>query len=194
MQPLQHYFFTFLANGSTPSPTSTGEGQPRSPSSYHPPLPPKPSHFKKSSTDGANAAAEAASLVHAEERELLRELIFVFQGIEGVILKRDSTGSDVPGFSLHSSYRNKFTPSVIHLTLRLAELGWLFNVVHQFCEQKSMEKDVGLICQSFVTALKEELSEYYLLLTKLEMEYLNDESKDLTLIQLTVFTLEPLRR
>ena len=183
--------FSFsVINGSTPSPTAIGEG----PSTYHPPLPPKPSHFKKSATDGATGASEAAALVDAEERELLRELIFVFQGIEGVILKREATGSDVHGFTIHSSYKNKFTPSVIQLTLRLAELGWLFNVVHQFCEQKSMEKDVGLICQSFVTALKEELSDYYHLLTMLETEYLKDESKNLTLIQLSVFTLEPLRR
>jgi hypothetical protein len=48
--------------------------------------------------------------------------------------------------------------------------------------------------QSFVTALKEELSDYYQLLTNLETEFLKDENKNLTLHQLCVFTLEPLCR
>jgi hypothetical protein len=70
--------------------------------------------------------------VDAQERELLRELLFVFQGIEGVILRREAQpNEDVGGFTVHPNYRDKFPPPVIQLTLRLADLGWMFNVIHQ---------------------------------------------------------------
>ncbi len=129
------------------------------------------------------------------ERELLRELIYVFQGIEGVILKRNPRATDdVSGFTVHPSYRDKFTPPVIHLALRLAEMGWMFNVINQFCEKKLAEKEIGLISQSFVIALKEELSEYYQLLALLETKFVKDETKNLSLHQLSVFTLEPMFR
>jgi hypothetical protein len=129
-------------NGSSPASTPTSvDGRTKSPSStgYHPPLPPKPQHFAKSSRD---VVTEVAT-VDAAERELLRELLFVFQGIEGVILKRDAHSEG--GFTLHPNYREKFSPSVVQLTLRLAELGYMFNVIHQFCENKISEKEIGLI-------------------------------------------------
>lgn len=133
--------------------------------------------------------------VDAEERELIRELLFVFQGIEGVILRRDvQQNDDVGGFTFHACYKDKFPPPVVQLALRLADLGWMFNVIHQFCEKKLAERDNGLISQSFVTALREELSDYYQLLTNLETEFLKDEKKSLTLHQLSVFTLEPMCR
>ena len=174
------------------------EGGPKSPSSgYHPPLPPKPQHITKSpreSTSSTSAAVPSTINVDAQERELLRELLFAFQGIEGVILRREAQADDVGGFVVHASYRDKFSPSVIQLTLRLANLGWMFNVVHQFCEKTISEREIGLISLSFVTALKEELSDYYQLLTNLEAEFLKDKMKSLSLHQLSVFTLEPMCR
>jgi hypothetical protein len=49
-----------------------------------------------------------------------------------VILRRNpASNDDVGGFAFHASYRDKFSPAVIDLTLRMAELGWMFNVIHQ---------------------------------------------------------------
>ena len=138
----KNLFLPVTVNGSSPASTpTTVDGRTKSPSStgYHPPLPPKPHHFSKSTRDAVTDVAT----IDAAERELLRELLFVFQGIEGVILRRDAHSEG--GFTLHASYRDKFSPSAVQLTLRLAELGYMFNVIHQFCEEKISEKEIGLI-------------------------------------------------
>ena len=66
----------------------------------------------------------------ASEKELIRELLYVFQGIEGSVLLRNSDGS----FYLCPSRKDFYSPSTVQLTLRLAELGWLFNTIHGFIE------------------------------------------------------------
>ena len=55
-------------------------------------------------------------------------LFFSLQGIEGSILLRNSDGS----FYLCPSKKDFYSPSTVQLTLRLAELGWLFNTIHGF--------------------------------------------------------------
>jgi len=51
--------------------------------------------------------------------------------------------------------------SVRRFVLRLAELGWLHNQVRQHCEDAAASKTLGLIGQSLIAALREELTEYY---------------------------------
>ena len=68
-------------------------------------------------------------------------------------------------FHFHESYARKYPPSVVQLSLRLAEVGWLYSQVNSFCENMAEDRDSGLIGQSLVTALKNELSEYYRLLS-----------------------------
>ena len=59
------------------------------------------------------------------------------------------------------------------MALRLAEIGWLYSQVNSFCENMAEDRDSGLIGQSLVTALKNELSEYYRLLSTVRAHNLN---------------------
>jgi gamma-tubulin complex component 3 len=50
----------------------------------------------------------------------------------------------------------------------MAELGWLYNTIHTFIENANGQRDLGLVGQSMVTGLREELTDYYRLLSLLE--------------------------
>jgi len=185
---------------------------------YRPPLPPKPrSIVSPSQSHRTPSLAKSQFNFHgrtdivdggppkwivqepdteASEKDLIRELLYVFQGIEGSILLRNSDGS----FYLCPSRRDFYTPSTIQLALRLAELGWLFNTIHGFIEHASGQKDLGLVGQSLVTGLREELAEYYRLISVLEDQLKakkansDDEGMAMTLHKLSVYTMDPLAK
>ena len=73
------------------------------------------------------------------------------------------------------------------MALRLAEIGWLYSQVNSFCENMAEDRDSGLIGQSFVTALKNELSEYYRLLSTVRVHNPSDLINNLTLNENTQF-------
>ena len=89
----------------------------------------------------------------------MRELLYTFQGIEGRLLRRHLK---TDRYCLSESAARKSWPApVVQISLRLAELGWLYCKVSDFCDKMEVKKEVGLIGKSFVTALKNELAEYY---------------------------------
>ena len=182
---------------------------------YRPPLPPKPRNIvspsqhraplsktlfpKKDTVDGGSPKwASAEPETEASEKELIRELIYVFQGIEGTILIRKPDGS----FCLCPSKREYYSPSIAQLALRLAELGWLYNTIHSFIDHaNSNQKDLGLVGQSLVTGLREEMADYYRLLSLLEDQLKakksddnNSEGMAMTLHKLSVYTMDPLAK
>ena len=124
------------------------------------------------------------------ELKLLRELIYAFQGIEGVIVKKN----DEEGFTVDPEHQHNYSPSYLQLALRLAELGWLYNRINAFCQQKSAEGELGLVGQSLITGLRHELTEFYRLLSILEAQLKTENGMGLTLHQLAVCTLEPMER
>ena len=157
---------------------------------FHPPIPPKPKNpegliqQRNSPPRQAQAVARPTS-----ERELIRELIFSFQGIEGTVLRRKNDR-----FAISEQYKKNLPPSVVQISLRLAELGWLYSKVDAACTQmQEDEREVGLVGQSFITAMKNELSEYYRLLSLLE-EQLKETEVGLSLHHLSVWTMEPTNR
>ena len=100
------------------------------------------------------------------------------------------------GFTVAPEHIDKYPPTHINLALRLAELGYLYNRVNSFCEQ-TQDKDenhseLGLVGQSLITALRNELTEYYRLLSILESQL--KTGMGLTLHQLSVYTMEPMER
>lgn len=69
----------FLVNGFNKSSTNA-DGQAKSPSSgYHPPLPPKPRQLLKSRENSSAQTPAAAAEISADEADLIRELLYVFQ-------------------------------------------------------------------------------------------------------------------
>jgi len=181
---------------------------------FHPPIPPKPRSRPNSAMMNGNMAADqidgvpsrlhpsqshpnlnamgrtpmapSASLHSAVEPQLVKELIYVFQGIEGKLIRRD------PGsLKYYISRDTQISCGQASLTLKLCELGWMFHQIEQFTEKEGSEKEYGLVGQSFVTALREELTEYYRLLSVLEKEVREGE---MSLLQLSVWAVEPLKR
>ena len=166
-------------------------------SGYHPPIPPKPrsrpssvygGHTETDSDNTKHATVPAPITAHTKtaptDQELVRELLFVFQGIDGkLILCNEGKFS----FSKKISLPNHQRCAV----LKLCEVGWLYTQVHRFTEKCSDDQSYGLVGHSFVTALREELTEYYKLLSGLEQ---NVREGYVSLLQLEVWTREPLAR
>jgi len=100
------------------------------------------------------------------ELKILRDLLYVFQGISSRHIRYDSrSDSYVVDPSLQLS------PGATDTVLVMCELGWLYNKVKNYTaniEAKGSER--GLVAQAFVFALETELHDYYRLLAVLEQE------------------------
>lgn len=130
------------------------------------------------------------------ESTLLREIVYIMQGIEGKIIRFDSGKETIwidPKAGIPKPTRQKL--------LKLGELGWLYIKIRRYCDTRADDKSLGLVGQSFIAALKQELTEYYRLLTVFEAQFQQEEehgigsgSVGLTLRRLVVWTVEPLTR
>ncbi|XP_076435742.1 gamma-tubulin complex component 3 homolog [Babylonia areolata] len=129
------------------------------------------------------------------EAELVKDVIYAFQGIEGKWIKLDS-GRD--GYRIDS--QAGIPKAVRHIISKLAECGWLYNKIRTYVESRSADKAFGLIGQSFCAALHQELTEYYRLIAVLEAQLQQEqdqgisEGDGLTLKRLVVWTFDPLLR
>lgn len=127
------------------------------------------------------------------EVELLKDLLYVFQGIDGRVIRFDASSD-------HFLIDNKVgvAASAKELCHKLAELGWLFHKVNRYVESRSRDKAFGLAGQGFCAALGKEISEYYRLIAVLEGQQLqpdvNSRSGALSLHRLVVWTYDPLDR
>lgn len=130
------------------------------------------------------------------ESVLLREIVFTLQGIEGKIIRFDS-GKE----SIWIDPKAGIAKPTRKMLLKLGELGWLYNKIRRYCDTRADDKSLGLVGQSFIAALKQELNEYYRLLTVFETQFQQEEEHGissgfggLTLRRLMVWTVEPLAR
>nr|XP_031532028.1 gamma-tubulin complex component 3 [Vicugna pacos] len=137
---------------------------------------------------------DAGGAVEVTEAALVRDVLYVFQGIDGRYVKMSSTDNcyKVEGkANLNKSLRDT--------TVRLAELGWLHNKVRKYTDQRSLDRSFGLVGQSFCAALHQELREFYRLLSVLHSQLqLEDDQgvnlgleSSLTLRRLLVWTYDP---
>ena len=74
---------------------------------------------------------------------------------------------------------------------KLCEVGWLYRQLHQYTEAAGQETGAGLVSQSFVTAVRAELTEFYRLLAGLEQ---NLREGGVRLLQLQAWTRQPQAR
>ncbi|XP_071440616.1 gamma-tubulin complex component 3-like [Hetaerina americana] len=152
-------------------------------------------HFK-TFTDWKNSGSQLSTV---SERALLKEVIYSFQGIEGNILKNDPVNG---GFKIDPKVG--LSKPEQNAVLRAAELGWLHNFVKQHCDDRNMCKTAGLVSQSLVAALRQELTEYYRLVAILEAQLQQEnainavgekcDADALTLRRLAVWAIEPAAR
>ncbi len=121
----------------------------------------------------------------------MRDILYVFQGIEGKMIRYDEE-SEGYRISVHIG-----VPFPIRDFIdKLNELGWLFRKVRKYLDARVGDKALGLVGQSFCSAVYKELTEYYKLLAVLEAQQspMNQTVDGLTLRRLMVWTNDPLIR
>lgn len=130
------------------------------------------------------------------ESELVKDLVYVFQGIEGKWIRFDVTRD---GYKV--DHQAGIPKAIRQLVSKLAECGWLFNKVRNYVESRSSDKTFGLVGQSFCAALQQELTEYFRLIAVLESQLQEEldqgiglSTSGVTLRRLVVWTFDPLIR
>ncbi|KAK5581279.1 hypothetical protein RB653_001310 [Dictyostelium firmibasis] len=108
------------------------------------------------------------------EHLLIRDIIYVFQGIDGTYIKYNKQSDS---FKIDENTSNTLVngePSYISkpkrdLIYRLCEFGWLFKKVRLFITNNNFKK-TGLTNQSFCSAINDELIELYRIIAILETQ------------------------
>ncbi|KAF9584274.1 Gamma-tubulin complex component 3 [Lunasporangiospora selenospora] len=121
-----------------------------------------------------------------DELALLRDLIFLFQGINGKVVQFGSEYGTVvfdPSLDIPNSTKN--------LIKRLADLGWCYKKAKAYVDSTLQDPQTGLVVQ-------QEFIEYFRLIAILESHIATDldvaGSKGLSLRRLLVWTQETLQR
>uniref|UniRef100_A0AAR2L5Y7 Gamma-tubulin complex component n=1 Tax=Pygocentrus nattereri TaxID=42514 RepID=A0AAR2L5Y7_PYGNA len=129
------------------------------------------------------------------EAALVRDILYVFQGIDGKFIKMCAPENC---YKIDSKV-NSSSPSLRDTSSRLAELGWLHNKVRKYTDSRSLDRAFGLVGQSFCASLHQELKEYYRLLSVLHAQLQVEDDQgvnvgvdsNLTLRRLLVWTYDP---
>ncbi|XP_004631222.1 gamma-tubulin complex component 3 [Octodon degus] len=142
----------------------------------------------------ARRDGDASGTMEVTEAALVRDILYVFQGIDGKNIKMSNADNcyKVEG-------KANLSKSLRDTAVRLAELGWLHNKIRKYTDQRSLDRSFGLVGQSFCAALHQELQEYYRLLSVLHSQLqLEDDQgvnlgleSSLTLRRLLVWTYDP---
>lgn len=133
---------------------------------------------------------------YVSEELLVRDLIYIFQGIDGQYVKFDPK-TNAPVF-----IPNVMISRTSHdLVLKLFECGFLFKKILTHIQNRPLVSPHGLVSQSFCSYLHTTVSDYYRLLAVLDShifscdKQISPESNSpqkLTLRQLLIWTFEPL--
>ncbi|RHZ90285.1 hypothetical protein Glove_1g17 [Diversispora epigaea] len=97
------------------------------------------------------------------EKLLLRDIIFIFQGINGQYIKWDNEAK-----SFIIDLKISINRSTVDLLHRLSELGFLYRRVEEFVKMNANDPFIGLVGQAFCSVLQHELTEYYRFIANLE--------------------------
>uniref|UniRef100_A0A671VAF4 Tubulin gamma complex component 3 n=1 Tax=Sparus aurata TaxID=8175 RepID=A0A671VAF4_SPAAU len=128
------------------------------------------------------------------ETALVRDILYVFQGIDGKFIKMSG-----PDNCYKIDSKVVLCKSLRDTSSRLAELGWLHNKVRKYTDARSLDRAFGLVGQSFCASLHQELKEYYRLLSVLhsQLQVEDDQGMNvctegsLTLRRLLVWMYDP---
>ncbi|ENN77802.1 hypothetical protein D910_12412 [Dendroctonus ponderosae] len=109
------------------------------------------------------SSSKASICYPVTEQELLHDVIYSLQGIQGKFLRKNLSGF---GYKLDPKTSKPLSHIQRSLLERIVGTGLLHNQLRQFCEEH--EKQSGLICQAFIATLNNELSEYYKIIAILQ--------------------------
>ncbi|XP_056884193.1 gamma-tubulin complex component 3 isoform X1 [Takifugu flavidus] len=122
------------------------------------------------------------------EAALVRDILYVFQGIDGKFIKLSAQDNcykiDSKQVVLCKSLRDTCS--------RLAELGWLHNKVRKYTDARSLDRAFGLVGQSFCASLHQELKEYYRLLSVLHSQLQVEDDQGMNMCTESSLTLRRL--
>jgi len=91
-----------------------------------------------------------------KERDLINDLIFIFQGIDGHYLNYNSITNS---YTLNQLI--PFNDNIYEISAVLSELGWLYRKVNNYLTFFSESNIASQFVQSFSFAIQSELNEYY---------------------------------
>lgn len=145
--------------------------------------------------EGSSKAGHASQQESMEE--IVQNVIYAFTGIEGKLLKKDVI---VGGLKIDPKARQislKHSAKALHL----AEIAYYHDQVQSFTDTSSGRSPLGLVGQGLVTALRQELTQYYGMVAMLQ-EQLNQHRHavasghesicgPLTMLKLEVWIREP---
>lgn len=100
------------------------------------------------------------------ESDILRDLIFIFQGIDGQYIKLNPTTDE---YLIDKQLLCVSEPTE-QLIYRLTETGWLYTHIKSFIEENMNLNRSGLVGQSLCAAIQDELTDYYKLIAILEAQ------------------------
>ncbi|TPX51174.1 hypothetical protein SeLEV6574_g00419 [Synchytrium endobioticum] len=132
----------------------------------------------------------------ARELDLVRDVLYVLQGIDGKYIKF------VEDLDRYAVDPNAGIPLPTQQVLgQLSELGYMYKSIHSFLVSSRLDTSVGLVGQSLCSALSQELNDYHRLIAVLEGQLSIPEvapstfvSSTLSLRRLVVWTHEPMQR
>ncbi|XP_044750797.1 gamma-tubulin complex component 3 homolog [Coccinella septempunctata] len=103
-----------------------------------------------------SALSKTTNLTLASETDLLQDIIYSLQGIEGRFIKREPGGV---GFLIDLKIGRNFSPIQKSIASRLLGLSFLHNKLKQYCEENDKQK--GAMSQALISILRDEISSYY---------------------------------
>uniref|UniRef100_A0A669F6W5 Tubulin gamma complex component 3 n=1 Tax=Oreochromis niloticus TaxID=8128 RepID=A0A669F6W5_ORENI len=125
--------------------------------------------------------------VKVNEAALVRDILYVFQGIDGKFIKMSAQDNC---YKIDSKV--VLCKSLRDTSSRLAELGWLHNKVRKYTDARSLDRAFGLVGQSFCASLHQELKEYYRLLSVLHSQLQVEDDQGVTVCTESSLTLRRL--
>uniref|UniRef100_A0A8D3CFX5 Tubulin gamma complex component 3 n=1 Tax=Scophthalmus maximus TaxID=52904 RepID=A0A8D3CFX5_SCOMX len=129
----------------------------------------------------------SAGIGEVSEAALVRDILYVFQGIDGKFIKMSGQENC---YKIDSKV--VLCKSLRDTSSRLAELGWLHNKVRKYTDARSLDRAFGLVGQSFCASLHQELKEYYRLLSVLHSQLQVEDDQGVTVCTESSLTLRRL--
>ncbi|CAN9498182.1 unnamed protein product [Ophioblennius macclurei] len=121
------------------------------------------------------------------EAALVRDILYVFQGIDGKFIKMNAQDNC---YKIDSKV--VLCKSLRDTSGRLAELGWLHNKIRKYTDARSLDRAFGLVGQGFCASLHQELKEYYRLLSVLHSQLQVEDEQGVTICTESSLTLRRL--
>lgn len=119
---------------------------------------------------------------------LAKDLVFIFQGISGKHINFNENEK----FLFNMEKNDLFFANDVHFAKRLSVLGQNFKSIQHYSDFMMNNYLKGLVCQSFGSALNEEILDFYKLITGIQANYhqKSHSNTDVTLHKLYIWTYE----